>query len=240
MVNGKSTARPGSNGKSVRRELVVAQIYEQAARLFAERGYAGTTPQDIADAVGVSRQSLYYYVSSKEEILANLVAEMTEKGVETLRALVETDAPAPEVLYRIAHHTIVDRAANRTRFRLLDRSEAALSEELSQRFREGRRTVLTLVTEVIERGRAEGHFRTANPKTSALAVLGMCNWVAWWFEPGPDHPVEAIAAQLSEHAVTMLRAPAGADAPNADAQSVIDAMQVGLDTLRQLLPDRVD
>ena len=61
-----------------RRELVEAEIYEQATRLFAERGFAGTSLQDIADAMGMTRPSLYYYVKNKDELLARLVTEITE------------------------------------------------------------------------------------------------------------------------------------------------------------------
>lgn len=239
MTNDKVARRESNGAKSARRELVEAQIYEQAARLFAERGFAGTTPQDIADAVGVSRQSLYYYVSSKEEILANLVSEMAEKSVENTRALVKPDAPPPDILYRVAHDLVVDRASNRTRFRLLDRSESALSEELSHKYHEGRRAALALVTEVIERGVAEGYFKTDDARISALAVFGMCNWVAWWFEPAPDHPVEPIATMLAKHAVAMLRVPSDGGTPT-DAAGVIEAMQTGLDRLRRIVVDNSD
>ena len=61
-----------------RRELVEAQIYEQATRLFAERGFAGTSLQDIADAMGMTRPALYYYVKNKDQLLARLVTEITE------------------------------------------------------------------------------------------------------------------------------------------------------------------
>ena len=119
--------RDGTNAPrrkpSKRSDLVLAQIYEEAARLFAERGYAGTTPQDIADAVGVSRQAFYYYVRSKEEILAGLVAEMTGQIVEEMRRIVERGLDETETLRRLAAHMVSDRARNRTRFRLLDRSE---------------------------------------------------------------------------------------------------------------------
>jgi AcrR family transcriptional regulator len=49
---------------SSRRELVMSEILEHATRLFAERGYDGTTLQDIADAIGITRPGLYNYISS--------------------------------------------------------------------------------------------------------------------------------------------------------------------------------
>src|SRR5206468_2845368 len=62
---------------TARRELVENELYEHATRLFAERGFAGTSLQDIADALGITRPALYYYVKSKDELLAKLVTEVT-------------------------------------------------------------------------------------------------------------------------------------------------------------------
>ena len=51
----------------------MSEILEHATRLFAERGYDGTTLQDIADAIGITRPGLYNYISSKEQLLATLL-----------------------------------------------------------------------------------------------------------------------------------------------------------------------
>ena len=210
-----STADTDGNAstRSPRRELVEAQIYEHAARLFAERGYAGTTPQDIADAAGVSRQGLYYYVRSKEEILQRLVSEMTTQTLSRIQAVASEPVDASHKLRRLAYLLVIDRATNRTRFRMLDRSEAVLPSELAADYLKGRRALLRLVTELIDDGVARGLFRAENSRVSALSVLGMCNWVAWWFEPSAEHPVEPVARQIADNAVAMLetRAAAGAD-----------------------------
>ena len=64
------TSSSSQGPRTARRELVENEIYEQAIRLFAERGFAGTSLQDIADALGITRPALYYYVKSKDELLA--------------------------------------------------------------------------------------------------------------------------------------------------------------------------
>jgi AcrR family transcriptional regulator len=74
-----TTSSPRSTGpraSTARRELVENEIYENAIRLFAERGFAGTSLQDIADALGITRPALYYYVKSKDELLAKLAADV--------------------------------------------------------------------------------------------------------------------------------------------------------------------
>ena len=223
--------------RSSRRDLVQTEIYDRAALLFAERGYAGTTPQDIADAVGISRQALYYYVRSKEEILAALVSETTTQTTAGMRQIVGAGHDPRETLRRLAYHLVTDRARDRTRFRLLDRSESALPPELAQAFLDGRRQALILVVEVIDKGITDGWFYSTDARVSGLSVLGMCNWVAWWFEPGPDHPIEPIATQIADSAVAMLAAPYsdGRQRPPADVSAVIEAIEQHLDRLRALV-----
>lgn len=227
----------GNQGRTTaRRELVETEIHEHAARLFAERGFAGTSLQDIADAVGITRQALYYYVKSKDEILGKLVADLTSSVVTRTREIrADPGLSHAERLRRIAYLTVTDRARDRTRFQLLDRSASALPEELAAAFLEGRRKALAEVRGVIEDGIAAGEFRALDARVAALSVLGMCNWVAWWYEPAPDHPVEPIANQMADSAVTMLRAEVTAADPRAAlaaARASLDLLERHLDTTK--------
>lgn len=66
------------------------RILEVAARLFVERGYAGTSVRDIAKELGIANPSLYYHFKSKEEMLAELLAEplgRVERAVEEAEGL---------------------------------------------------------------------------------------------------------------------------------------------------------
>ncbi|MEU3342486.1 helix-turn-helix domain-containing protein [Streptomyces sp. NPDC006668] len=59
--------------------LVENEIFEEASRVFTQRGFAGTNLQDIAEAMGITRPALYDCVKSKDDLLAKLVAQMTER-----------------------------------------------------------------------------------------------------------------------------------------------------------------
>jgi len=63
-----------------RRKLDILKV---AARLFAERGYERTTLDMIADELGLSKPSLYYYVKSKEEVLADIFQEIFQSILES-------------------------------------------------------------------------------------------------------------------------------------------------------------
>lgn len=180
-----------------RRQLVSQELLEHSARLFAAQGYANTSFQDIADAMGISRPALYHYVSNKEEILAALVRDVLERVVEILEQVrsredLAEDERVEEALRRI----IVNNARNTTRFRLLDRSEPDLPAEIAELHRRARRRVLELLTGLIEDATNAGRFRPLDARTVALGMLGMANWVAWWYRAGTDGDAEVVADVL--------------------------------------------
>jgi AcrR family transcriptional regulator len=197
--------RAGGQG-TVRRELVENEMFEQATRLFAERGFAGTSLQDIADAMGVTRPALYYYVKSKDELLAKLVTEVTQAPATELAELARRpDLDATEKLRAAARLMVARLASQPARFRLLIRSEASLPPDLAKAYDASRKTVLRAISDVIEQGVVTGQFRPVDSRVAAFAVLGMCNWVAWWFHPGGRYGAEAIADQLADMALAAVQ-----------------------------------
>ena len=122
-------SRPGSAGGqrtgTARRELVENEIYEHAIRLFAERGFAGTSLQDIADALGITRPALYYYVKSKDELLAKLAADVAGGSAAKIAELTaRADLDAVGKLREIVRVNVLRQAHQPERFRLLVRSDA--------------------------------------------------------------------------------------------------------------------
>jgi AcrR family transcriptional regulator len=189
-----------------RRQLVSNELLEHAARLFSERGFAGTSLQDIADAMGVSRPSIYTYVRNKDELLAALVHDVLDPTVRILEEATErTDLPEDERLAEALRGMALNNCRNPTRFRLLDRSEPHLSPELAQQHREARRRVLALLVAMIERAVSAGRIRPLPARAVALSQLGMLNWIAWWYRPGVDVPAEELAEVMVDLAMSGVR-----------------------------------
>jgi AcrR family transcriptional regulator len=201
---GRNAGKPAV-ASTARRELVENEIYEHAIRLFAERGFAGTSLQDIAGALGITRPALYYYVKSKDELLAKLAADVAGGSAAQITELAaRPDLDAAGKLREIVRLTALRQATQPERFRLLIRSEAELPAELSDAYDTSRRAVLRAVTGVIEEGMRAGRFRPADARIAALGVIGMWNWVAWWFRPDRDS-ADAVADQLADMAIAALQ-----------------------------------
>lgn len=195
-ANGRGRRNPARKGR------VETELYDTAAALFAERGYSGTSLQDIAEAMGMTRPALYTYVASKEQLLAKLVAEITEGSAAGLAELGSRKELNPvEKLRQMVTFTATFTAEKATRFQLIDRSEAQLPAELAQVHRDAKRKVLGEYTKVISEGISSGHFRPVEEHVTAFGIIGMCNWIAWWFRPDSGHSLEATVAELADFAV---------------------------------------
>ncbi|MFD3589511.1 TetR/AcrR family transcriptional regulator [Streptomyces sp. NPDC058683] len=222
---------------TARRSLVTRDLLEKATRLFAEKGYETTTLQDVAAAVGVSRTALYHYVTSKEELLAMLVEQMSLGLAETLAALkARTDLTPEGKLRELTDNLVRQRAESPQQFRVHDQTESALPEPLRSRHRQARRDVLAALSGVIEEGIERGEFKPLDPRVAAFSVLGMCNWVAWWYHPGPDYDIDSVARQISQSAIDMVAAGDAPRGPVDSAKSALAMARSSLDALERLLP----
>lgn len=229
--------RAEDGGRSnTRRGLVEQEIYDHATRLFAERGFAGASFQDIADAVGLTRPALYHYVSSKDELLAKLVAEITEDAAVGMQAIARReDLDATEKVHAIIAQSVRRQAEHTARFQLLIRSEADLPEEIATKYAADRRSVLRSLSSVIEAGVTAGVFRPVDARVAALGLLGMNNWVAWWYRPGGPDDLDSICQQLADMAVASLCHPDGHERDGNGARGVLRRVRQDLDRLERLL-----
>jgi hypothetical protein len=135
---------------------------------------------------------------------------------------------------------VLQRAGAPERFRVLDRTEAALPEEVAALHLKARREVLAEVRTIIGEGVSRAEFRPGDERLAALSVIGMCNWVAWWFHPGSDHPAEPVADQLAQNAVDMLSYPAGTGPLATGPHRALQMARENLDYLERFLGPESD
>jgi TetR/AcrR family transcriptional regulator, cholesterol catabolism regulator len=162
------------------------ELATTAARLFAERGFHGTSMGDLAEAMGVQKGSLYSLTASKQELLHRAMRDGAVAFHAGLDA-VPDDLPAAERvrLALRAHLRVVaeqlDVATVFTReWRYLEgeRREEVLAER--RRYEERLRGIFR---EGVEAGELRSDLDAG---AAALLVLSAANWAYTWLEPGRD------------------------------------------------------
>lgn len=175
-----------------------AAIFAAAVRLFTQKGYHGASMQDLADAVGMQKASLYYYFRSKEDLLALVCERGTGAFTQELNAIVASDARATDKLRRALECHLAALCEQLELFTVFLREQKFLSAAQKKRLRgEGKRHAELLAT-ILEQGIAAGEFRAVNVPMTTLAILGMCNWLYEWYSPEGALKPEAIAAVFSD------------------------------------------
>ncbi|MGF7005305.1 TetR/AcrR family transcriptional regulator [Aminobacter sp. BE322] len=219
-----------------RKELVREQLIDIAAELFDSKGYAQTSINDIAQALGLGRSAVYHYFRNKEEMLAALVESEALTPSHRLQELMEEPGlSASERLRRAIVDGIVRRLSSGSRFILLSRLETQIPEALGPIYNQGRRHIYDFYVRCISDGIASGEFRTVDPKVTAFAVIGMANWTSRWYSPsGAKTPME-IGEIIADMALAGLRA--HDDRPR-DAEAVrqtIAGLRLQIDELEKLV-----
>jgi TetR/AcrR family transcriptional regulator, cholesterol catabolism regulator len=176
---------------SARRE----ELTRIAARLFAERGYQGTSLADLAEQLGVQKPSLYHHIDSKEDLLWEVAGEGAAAFHAALDGVPPAAAPERIRLALRGHLAVVagqlDVATVFTReWRHLegDRHEGFLAER--RRYEE---RIRDLFREGVERAELRTDLDVA---TAALLFLSAANWAYTWLRPGAD--TDGLADRLSE------------------------------------------
>ena len=146
----------------------------------------------------VTRMAFFHLAGEfSDELLAKLVAEITEDSAAGMQVIARRDdLDAAEKVRAITRENVRRQAEHATRFQLLIRSEADLPEGIAAKHEAGRRAVLRSLAGVIESGIAEGAFRPVDARVAALGLLGMNNWVAWWYQAGGRNNLDIICDRL--------------------------------------------
>ncbi|MCW5770346.1 MAG: TetR family transcriptional regulator [Rhodospirillaceae bacterium] len=201
--NGKERAEAPSGP---RKDLLATEVLDRAAQLFAQRGFNGTSLQEVADAVGLSRTALYYYFPSKDALLDALLEDVTIRASRILGDIEARSGIGPLDRIREAMRRLVLWVADgQNRFKMIDRSEDELPPQIAKRHLEAKRHVLEAMTRLIAGAIDAGEARPVDPRLAAFAAIGMCNWTAWWFNPGGTLTADQIADTLADLFVASIR-----------------------------------
>jgi AcrR family transcriptional regulator len=176
------------------------EIFAHAVRVFKAKGYHGASMQDIADAVGLQKGSLYHYISSKDELLFKIFERSTGALSQQLEAIIASNDSLTNKLHRAieAHLTALCHQLDIYTVYLSERR--TFGGKLNGKVRaEGERHA-RLLEKLIEQGIHSGDFRKVDVKMTAHAILGMCNWLYQWYSPEgrlTPHEIAVIFSDLT-------------------------------------------
>lgn len=182
------------------------RILEEAVKLFYERGFSGTTLDDIASKLGVTKPFIYTHFRSKVELLEAVCRPTIEMSHDAIaRAAGEAGLPSQRLYKGIANFTkvILQRQAN---IAVYFREEKHLSEPGLAEINVLRKRFDRVLSELLQEGVDAGEFRIADIRVAALAIGGMVSWAYTWYQPGGRLSFDEIAEKLAHFGLQMVEA----------------------------------
>jgi AcrR family transcriptional regulator len=200
--------KPESNGTphvQEKRRRRRGEILGAALGAFREKGFHGTTLDDIAERLGVRKAALYHYFPDKQAILQECHQESLGELQRILREARKLDTATDKLAHIIHEHVRV--MAETLQGSPLAMEVRAFSPDRQKEMILHRDRYEREVRRIIDQGIRTGEFRKVDSKIATFVILGAINWIARWYrEDGGTRP-EDIGRFFADLFVRALEAP---------------------------------
>jgi AcrR family transcriptional regulator len=195
MTSPRRRGRPG---------LDLATVVERSVELFNERGFDGTSMEDLARHLGISKSAIYHHVPSKDALLG-LALDRALSGLERVADEARSsDAPAVDRLERLVRQSVVVLVEHLPDVTLLLRVRG--NSEVERQALARRRRLDRLAAGLVKEAVGDGDLRPdVDPAITARLLFGMVNSLTEWLRPTSTHDAAELAGAVSAAAFDGLR-----------------------------------
>jgi AcrR family transcriptional regulator len=174
-------------------------VVDAAAELFSRQGYAATSIQDIADAVGLLGGSLYHYIDTKEDLLYAVILEAHQHTAALGHEAVNLDGDANTKLRLIVRRHLEGAGANLAKLRVFYNESGSLSPRRLQEIVADRDSYEHSLRRVIKTGQDEGDFAPhLDPVLTSIAILAVLNSVQQWYRPDSPRTIDEVIVTFTD------------------------------------------
>lgn len=177
----------------------------EAARMFAERGYHGTSVNDLAAALGIQKSSVYAHISHKADLLADVALAGAAAFHAALDALPDQAPPGERLELALRAHLAVVESQLHVATVWLQEWRYLTGEPLDVFLRERRRyeqRIRDLLAAAVRAGELR---RDLDLDDATLVFLSVANWAYTWLTPEID--VACVTSRLMSLLLAGMSAP---------------------------------
>jgi len=175
------------------------EVVDAAAELFSEQGYAATSIQEIADAVGLLKGSLYHYINTKEDLLYAVIQEAHRHTAALGYEALAMPGDAGDKLRFIVQAHLRGAGANLAKVRVFYNEAGSLPPERLQEILAERDSYEHSLRRVVRSGQDEGVFAAhLDPVLTSIAILAVLNSVQQWFRPDGPRTLDEIVGSFTD------------------------------------------
>jgi TetR/AcrR family transcriptional regulator, cholesterol catabolism regulator len=187
------------------------ELHRVATELFRERGFHATSMQDLAEALGLNRGSIYHYIAAKDDLLWTIVSDALDRLEGCVRPELDGEGSGEARVRRAIAAHLHFAASNLNELSLLQIELRSLPPERRRALVERRDAYEGHWRRAIADGIVDGSFRPLDVRLAGFMVLSTCNWFTQWYRPDGPLTVEALAGTLADLLIGGLCASASAE-----------------------------
>ena len=180
------------------------RILEEAVKLFYERGFTGTTLDDIAAELGVTKPFIYTHFRSKTDLLAALCKPTIELSLEAVAGAAKLPGSPTVRLHRaIADFTrvVLSRQAN---IAIYFREEKNLAPNALAEINALRKKFDRVLSNLLTEGIAASEFEISDVNLTARAIGGMISWAYTWHRQEGRLALDDMCQRMADLALQMV------------------------------------
>jgi AcrR family transcriptional regulator len=179
------------------------RILEEAVKLFYERGFSGTTLDDIASELGVTKPFIYTHFRSKVELLEAICRPTIEMSLDAIAKAANHEGTATSRLRAgVVEFTrvVLQRQAN---IAVYFREEKNLSKVVLDEINGLRKRFDRVLSQLLQEGADTGEFNVPDVSVAALAIGGMVSWAYTWHRLDGRLQVDEVGEKMATLALQM-------------------------------------
>jgi AcrR family transcriptional regulator len=172
------------------------QILKTSAKIFAEKGFHRTSVRDIARATRMSLAGLYYYFTTKEELLYLI----QERCFITLLDRWE-EAAKPELDARTRIRVFAENHLsffwhNMHEMKVMAHEDESLTGEFNEKILVLKRRYVKVLMDLISELQDQDSGPTIDLRVATFSLFGMMNWIYTWYQPRRDLSLPQLMEQM--------------------------------------------
>lgn len=190
-----------------KKEKKKTEILQSALTVLAEKGYHGTTMEDIATHLLMTKGALYYYFKDKQELVYESQVKLLNRSIENIQKINDKDSLATEKLITIIRLHIEYLIQNKSGFELMAKPEEIFSEMQLKEIYRLREQYAEHYDLLLGEGARDGSFAIKPDEVKIVRnlILGALNWMTQWYSPHGNKSLSEFVEAVTKYVLRIVQ-----------------------------------
>jgi len=172
------------------------QILKTSAKIFAEKGFHHTSVRDISRATKMSLSGLYYYFTTKEELLYLIQERCFVTLLQRWEQVANAELDVRARIRAFAENHLSFFLHNTAEMKVMAHEDESLTGEFEEKIRVLKRRYVKVIMDLMGKLQEQENGKGIDLRVATFALFGMMNWIYTWYQPKRDLPLGQLIEQM--------------------------------------------